>query len=147
MRSCTATRGDPFARATGRVRVAPEDQPPIPNGSRPGYVYQPHEHGVGLVGWKIKATFPTGPTRELRWHDGFVMSCSELTAGDSTTYRYVLFFPIDATDEVVSTPFNDKALCFRKAHLADPKAEMSEREVTQARARRWVVRLRAGGGA
>ena len=66
-----------------------------------------------------------------------MLSCSELTAVDSTTYRYVIFYPIDAADEVVSTPFNDKALCFRKANLADPK--VSEREVTQARA---VIRLR-----
>ena len=36
------------------------------------------------------------------------------------------------SDEVVSTPINDKALCFRKANLSDPK--VSEREVTQARA-------------
>jgi hypothetical protein len=42
-----------------RVRVAPEDQPAIPGGSKAGYAYQPHTHGKNLVGWRIKATFPT----------------------------------------------------------------------------------------
>jgi hypothetical protein len=50
---------DPLLRTAGRVRVAPEDQPAIPGGSKAGYAYQPHTHGKNLVGWRIKATFPT----------------------------------------------------------------------------------------
>ena len=35
-------------------------------------VRRSHQKGADLVGWRIKATFPTGPDHELRWHDGFV---------------------------------------------------------------------------
>ena len=51
-----------------------------------------------------------------------------------------IFFPIDAQDEVVTTPLNGKDVCFRKPHLSDPKA--SEREMSRARAVR-LVRLRS----
>ena len=57
---------DPLLRTAGRVRVAPEDQPAIPGGSKAGYAYQPHTHGKNLVGWRIKATFPTGPKKQER---------------------------------------------------------------------------------
>ena len=54
--------------------------------------------------WRIKATFPTGPKNELRWHDGFVFDHNQLEReeGEGVEYQYTLFFPIDATDEVVS---------------------------------------------
>ena len=94
-------------RTAGRLRVAPEDQPAIPGGSKAGYAYQPHTHGKNLVGWRIKATFPTGPKNELRWHDGFVVEYGEIQddeGGAGTVHQYSLFFPIDAADEVVTTP-------------------------------------------
>ena len=78
---------------------------------------------------------PTGPKNErtkneLRWHDGFVVQYGEIQdneGGAGTVHQYSLFFPIDAADEVVTTPFNGKDLCFRKPHLSDPQA--SEREM------------------
>ena len=78
---------------------------------------------------RIKATFPTGPKNELRWHDGFVFDHNQLEReeGEDIEYQYTLFFPIDATDEVVSAPFNGKDICFRKQHLPDPKAGVSAR--------------------
>ena len=126
---------DPLLRTAGRVRVAPEDQPAIPGGSKAGYAYQPHTHGKDLVGWRIKATFPTGPKNELRWHDGFVVLYGEIQddeGGAGTVHQYSLFFPIDAAGCECTTPFNGKDLCFRKPHLSDPQA--SEREMTRARA-------------
>ena len=63
---------DPLNRAAGRVQVAPADQPAIPGGAKAGYQYEPPQHGGSLMRWRIKATFPTGPKNELRWHDGFV---------------------------------------------------------------------------
>ena len=126
---------DPLLRTAGRVRVAPEDLPAIPGGSKAGYAYQPHTHGKNLVGWRIKATFPTGPKNELRWHDGFVVEYGEIQddeGGAGTVHQYSLFFPIDAAGCECTTPFNGKDLCFRKPHLSDPKA--SEREMSRARA-------------
>ena len=125
---------DPLNRAAGRVQVAPADQPAIPGGAKAGYQYEPPQHGGSLMRWRIKATFPTGPKNELRWHDGFVFDHNQLEReeGEGVEYQYTLFFPIDATDEVVSAPFNGKDICFRKQHLPDPKA--SEREMKKARA-------------
>ena len=86
------------------------------------------------MGWRIKATFPTGPKNELRWHDGFVVEYGEIQddeGGAGTVHQYSLFFPIDAAGCECTTPFNGKDLCFRKPHLSDPQA--SEREMTRAR--------------
>jgi hypothetical protein len=49
---------------------------------------------------RIKATFPTGPKNELRWHDGFVFDHNQLEReeGEGVEYQYTLFFPINATD-------------------------------------------------
>ena len=41
-------------------------------------------------------------------------------------YSYALYYPIDASDEVVSTPFDGRDVCFRKPHLADRKVAASE---------------------
>ena len=41
-------------------------------------------------------------------------------------YKYRLFFPIDADDDWISPPFNDKSVCFRKPHLPDAKASAAE---------------------
>ena len=44
---------------------------------------------------------------ELRWHDGFVVQYGEIQddeGGAGTVHQYSLFFPIDAADEVVTTP-------------------------------------------
>ena len=82
--------------------------------------------------WRIKATFPTGPKSELRWHDGFVLDVEthEPPAGGAE-YKYTLFYPLDGQDEVVSAPFNGKGICFRKPSLPNPKA--SDRELDLAR--------------
>jgi hypothetical protein len=47
-------------------------------------------------------------------------------------FRYNLFFPVDGQTEWVRSPFNNKDVCFRKAHLSDPKA--SDEEMRRARA-------------
>ena len=90
-----------------------------------------------MHGGSKQPTFPTrGPKKQLRWHDGFVVEHREIQdddeAGGGTVHQYTLFFPIDAQDEVVTTPLNGKDVCFRKPHLSDPKA--SEREMSRARA-------------
>ena len=66
--------------------------------------------------------------RELRWHDGFILEQVEKESGTPPTriFSYRVFFPIDACDEWVQAPFNDKSLCFRKPHLLDPKAAAAE---------------------
>ena len=124
---------DPLNRGMGRVPVAPADQPPIPGGTRAGYEYQPPKHGVELMGWRIKATFPTGPRNELRWHDGFVFGCTSMEREEGgTVEQYTIFFPIDMGCITAHAPFNDKSICFRKQNLPDPK--VSEREMARARA-------------
>ena len=69
--------------------------------------------------------------------DGFVMSWVQRAHSRQQHHIQVRallsrLMRLGPSDEVVSTPINDKALCFRKANLSDPK--VSEREVTQARA-------------
>ena len=68
--SCTAAYGscphqsiprapiayDPFIRFDGRQQ---EEQPEMLGGSRPGYQYDPPTEGADLIGYKIRATFPT----------------------------------------------------------------------------------------
>ena len=91
------------------------------------------------MGWRIKATFPTGPKNELRWHDGFVVLYGEIQddeGGPGTVHQYSLFFPIDAAGCECTTPFNGKDLCFRKPHLsADPKASERKMMIKMTRAR------------
>ena len=85
------------------------------------------------MGWRIKATFPTGPRNELRWHDGFVFGCTSMEREEGGTVdQYTIFFPIDMGCITAHTPFNDKSICFRKQNLPDPK--VSEREMARARA-------------
>ena len=108
-------------------------KPPIPGGTRAGYEYQAPKHGVELMGWRIKATFPTGPRNELRWHDGFVFGCTSMEREEGgTVEQYTIFFPIDMGCITAHAPFNDKSICFRKQNLPDPK--VSEREMARARA-------------
>ena len=80
-----------------------------------------------VVGWKVEATFPNIKTGVLEWHGGFVFDFAEkqLESG-ARTFSYRLFFPIDANDEWVHPPFNDKALCFRKPHLPNTNEEEDE---------------------
>ena len=122
---------DPLNRAAGRVRVAPEDQPPIPGGSKAGFQYQPPVDGEELIGWFAKATFPTGPENVLKWHDGFVVECVEKEREGGTQFIYTIFFPVDLCADVVYSPFDDKSICFRKSHLLNCKA--TEREMARAR--------------
>ena len=89
-------------------------------------VRRSHQKGADLVGWRIKATFPTGPDQDLRWHDGFVTEHCEKEVGNATIFCYRLYIPVDSGDEWVQPPFNDKSLCFRKAHLPDVKATAGE---------------------
>ena len=37
-------------------------------------------------------------------------------------FCYRLYIAVDSGDEWFQPPFNDKSLCFRKAHLSDVKA-------------------------
>ena len=63
---------DPFIRFDGRQQ---EVQPEMLGGSRPGYQYEPPTEGADLIGYKIRATFPTGRS----------VSCAGTTATSSTT--------------------------------------------------------------
>ena len=94
---------------------AGQEQPALPK----GYEYQPPTQGDALVGWSIKSTFPTGPTKELRWHDGYIYE------------HHGAFYPIDSGDEWFTLPLKDNDMCFRKAHLAN--AKVTQEEVRMAR--------------
>ena len=124
-----------FARLPGREGPSGE-QPPIPGGQRPGYQYQPPSTGGELIGWRVKATFPTGPRRELRWHDGYIFEhrAREVGTPPRRVPMYRIFWPVDASDEWVQPPFNDKSLCFRKAHLPLPDLKAGADELRAARA-------------
>ncbi|MDC0525957.1 hypothetical protein OAO87_03065 [bacterium] len=97
-----------------------------------GWQYMPPRVGEALVGWRIQATFPTGPKNALQWHDGFVVACCEQRPeegrlGTSSVLQVPpLLHPVDADDDWISPPFDDKSVCFRKAHLPDPKASADE---------------------
>ena len=82
--------------------------------------------GVALSLWalvsagRIQATFPTGPKNKLQWHDGYVVACCEQRPEEGARYfKYRLFFPIGADDVWIWPPFDDKSVCFRKAHLPE----------------------------
>ena len=105
------------------------EQPELPGKSNTGWQHDPPKEGEQLLGWNIKATFPTGPRRELRWHDGIIIDVQN-TAGSG--YRYQFYYPIDQEDEWIhgdKLPVN--SICFRKAHL--PGTCASKDEVQQAR--------------
>ena len=77
-------------------------------------------HFFSKLSWNVKATFPTGPTRELRWHDGIVIDVQALTG---TGYKYQFYFEIDGEDEWINgSELPVKSVCFRKAHLPEPRA-------------------------
>ena len=53
-----------------------------------------------MVGWRIKATYPTGPDDQLRWQDGFVLECRQKHPDTGPTYfEYRIFIEVDAGDE------------------------------------------------
>ena len=86
--------------------------------------HEPPREGAELIGWKIKATFPTGPRRELRWHDGFVVDHRLLaTVGPSRPmHQYRFFYPIDDNEEWVrGHELPHDSICFRKPHLPEPR--------------------------
>jgi len=93
-----------------------------------GFQYLPPKTGEEMLGWVIRATFPTGPRRELRWHDGFIVEQRRFEpAAPAAAYQaYRLFFTIDSQAEWVHEPFDGKDLCFRKAHLLGTKVAESE---------------------
>ena len=98
-----------------------------------GLQYAPPHKGKDMVGWKVEAAFPNIKTGVLEWHGGFVFDFAEkqLESG-ARTFSYRLFFPIDANDEWVHPPFNDKALCFRKPHLPNTKVDADEMRSARA---------------
>ena len=105
-------------RFDGRLQ---QEQPALSGGSRPGYQHAPPKDGADLIGWKIRATFPTGPTQELRWHDGFIID-HLLHTGETPVWRYLFFFPIDGVTEWVrGNELPHPSICFRKAGLAEPR--------------------------
>ena len=53
----------------------------------------------------------------------FVLESSEEGPPD---FDYRLFFAVDMSDEWVSPPFDDRSLCFRKAHLPGAKVDAAE---------------------
>lgn len=116
---------DVLAHHLGRARPTdPTPKPPPPG----DYQLTPPREGEELVGWYIQALFPTGPRNELRWHSGFVLTYHEQQ--DSTVFKYNLFYNMDNQDEMVSSPFTDGDLCFRKPHL--PLTKAGPRELSKA---------------
>ena len=74
---------------------------------------------------RIKATFPTGPKNELRWHDGFVFDHNQLEReeGEVVEYQYTLFFPINATDIMKLFPHPPPLVPPRQVALLGEKSE------------------------
>ena len=94
-----------------------------------GYQYEPPVTQSGLIGWRVQATFKTGPKNQLRWHDGYIFEAKPSDA----SWDYRIFFPIDSEDEWIhgsELPVN--SMCFRKLHLPNTKA--SEEELRTAKA-------------
>jgi hypothetical protein len=92
---------DVFVRAPGHEAINDSDQPSLPGGQRSSYQYKPPLTGDQLIGWRCQATFPTGPTRELRWHPGYVFQAKVELVSGSRVQSYRLFFPIDQAEEWV----------------------------------------------
>ena len=103
---------DPFIRFDGRQQ---EVQPEMLGGSRPGYQYEPPTEGADLIGYKIRATFPTGPLRELCWLDGYVIDYSN----NAINYDYLFFYEIDENSEWIrGHQLPHRSICFRKRAVA-----------------------------
>ena len=109
---------------TPAVPSGPQRSPAVPRRQKYRLQYKPPREGHALVGWRIKATFPTGPRDELRWHDGFIIECKEAQPenGRGLHFEYRAFIPVDACDIKLWPPFDDKSICFCKSHLSDTKA-------------------------
>ena len=130
---------DPFVRFDGRWD---NKQPKLLGGSRPGFQYEPPFAGKEMLGWKVQATFQTGPTKELKWHDGFIMEWQQLkqrAAGSSSSAwgeifsKYRMFFKSDTHDEWISEQkLPHTSICFRKPNLKDPR--VLDGEIAQAKA-------------
>ena len=72
-----------------------------------------HHHparGEALMGWRVKATYPIGPTRDLKWHDLFVIKVLTDPASPDG-FKYQLFCPLDSDDDYV-TGVQD-CVCYR----------------------------------
>ena len=99
---------------TPAVPSGPQRSPAVPSGPQAAdeyrLQYKPPREGHALVGWRIKATFPTGPRDELRWHDGFIIECKEAQPenGRGLHFEYRAFIPVDACDIKLWPPFDDK---------------------------------------
>ena len=109
---------DVMERHAGRSRHAgPVVEPDIPGGSKLGFQYKPPGKPSSLMGWRVKVTFPTGPTLERRWHDGYIFQIQICKVGGKQEYRYRVYLPIDAGDEwLIGNELPEKAL-HRERHL------------------------------
>ena len=122
---------DVFVRFDGRER----QQPALLGGTRPGFQYDPPQEGAALLGWNCKATFPTGPKNELRWHDCFVVDWRQNIQGGQAAFDYLLFFPgdgVDPSEWVRGKELPHDSICFRKPNLPNPK--VGERAIAAAKA-------------
>ena len=85
-----------------------------------GYQLEPPAKGDQLVGARGAATFPTGPTGELRWHD-FIIIAHKRSSG--STFGYQAYFAIDQQDEwLKGHELPHEGVCFRKPNLANARA-------------------------
>lgn len=117
---------DPFIERTDDNDDA---QPPLPR----GFQYEPPHVGTSLLGWNVKATFPTGPQRELRWHDGYIFCIVTLSRAAGASYKYQVFYPVDYGDEwIIGDELPDTGFCFRKPSL--PNARASQEAIARAKA-------------
>ena len=91
-------------------------------------------HPRQLLGWRVKAIFPTGPRQEDAWREGFVFEVQQHREEGVTTYSLRIFYPFDLEDEFVNgweLPAEDKDFCFIKANTkasGGSKVDARERE-------------------
>ena len=53
------------------------------------------------VGWRIQATFPTGPKNKLQWHDGYVVACCEQRPEEgAVAVHYFLGAILDVSNDI-----------------------------------------------
>eukprot|EP00966_Prymnesium_polylepis_P259126 5984941-Prymnesium_polylepis.1 len=114
---------DVFTRSVGRKAAGASDEEPQINDSN--YQYEAPQLETGdLIGWRARVTYPTGPSSQRRWQDGFIIVQREETNDDvSMVVWYRIFIYIDQQAEWVS---EDPGVCFHKPHLPDCRVSLKE---------------------
>ena len=81
--------------------------------------------GEGLLGWRCRLTFPTGPKAILKWHDAIVIGVGMHDFPDQgRVLGYRVFVECDSQDEWITLPDDD--VCFLSSQTHDHKVPWSE---------------------